>query len=214
MRIDGERVRLRDWTEADLAAYESWIVPPEDGGEHAWQRTDGPFYPNFTAESAQRWLTVLRGHVEQADWPDPRETMVVADARDDRFIGQVSWYWTEKPTEDPGTGTHLLPLRSLGITIYSPEHWRGGWGTEALRLWIDHLFARSDSHRLDLETWTGNQGMCRVARKLGLTEEARFRRARKVAGQFHDRLFFGVLREEWQGPGGAGAASPPVPGDT
>lgn len=198
MQIEGSRVHLRDWTEEDLAAYETWIMPPEGGGEHEWQRTDGPFYPNFTAEGAQRWLTTLREHVAAQDWPDLRETMVIADAATGRFIGQVSWYWSEKPTEDPGDGTHLVPLRSLGITVYSPGHWSGGYGTEAVRLWTDHLFARSDSHRLDLETWSGNVGMCRVATKLGFTEEARIRRARKVRGEYYDRMVYGVLREEWQ----------------
>ena len=102
MQIEGSRVRVRDWTEEDLVDYEAWIMPPSGGGEHEWQRTDGPFYPNFTAEGAQRWLGTLREHVTAGDWPDPRETMVIADAADDRFIGQVSWYWTEKPTADPG----------------------------------------------------------------------------------------------------------------
>ena len=86
----------------------------------------------------------LREHVAAGDWPDPRETMVIADASDDRFIGQVSWYWSEKPTQDPGDGTHLLPLRSLGITVYSPEHWSGGYGTEAMRLYL--VVQGADAH--------------------------------------------------------------------
>ena len=40
--------------------------------------------------------------------------------------------------------------------------------------------------------------MCRVARKLGFTEEARIRRARKVAGEHYDRMIYGILREEWE----------------
>ena len=35
--------------------------------------------------------------------------------------------------------------------------------------------------------------------KLGFTEEARIRRARRVGGEYYDRMVYGVLREEWQG---------------
>lgn len=156
LRVDGRRVRLRDWRADDLPVYERWIMPPPEGGEHEWQRTDGPFYPNFTAESAQRWLGRLGEKVREGDWPAVRDTVVIAEQGTDRFLGQVSWYHAEAPTEDPGTGTHLLPLHSIGISIYPPEFWSGGYGSEALRMWVDLLFDTSEAHRVDLETWSGN----------------------------------------------------------
>lgn len=195
---EGRRVRLREWRAEDLPSYASWIMPPESGGEHAWQRTDGPFYPNFTTESARRWLVRLGERVEAGDWAAAPDTAVIAEAATDRFLGQVSWYHAEKPTEDPGTGTRLLPLYSIGVSIYPPEFWSGGFGSEAVRLWIGHLFTATDAHRLDLETWSGNRGMCRVAQKLGFTEEARIRRARLVEGVHYDRMVYGMLREEWE----------------
>lgn len=196
--IEGSRVRLRDWTPGDLPLYESWIMPPAHGGEHEWQRTDGPFYPNFTAEGAQNWLGKLRADVQSGDWPVPRQTAIIADAADDSFIGQVSWYHWEPPSEDDGQGSRVMALRSLGVSIYPPRYWSGGYGTEALKLWVGYLFDHSDSHRLDLETWSGNAGMCRVAEKLGFTEEARIRRARMVRGELYDRMIYGILREEWE----------------
>lgn len=198
LAVEGQRVRLRDWRADDLPVYEQWIMPPPEGGEHEWQRTDGPFYPNFAAESAQRWLGRLRARVEAQDWPALRDTAVIAEQGTDRFLGQVSWYHAEQPTEDPGTGTYLLPLHSIGISLYPPEFWSGGYGSEALRLWVDLIFRTSSAHRVDLETWSGNRGMCRVAQKLGFQEEARIRQARIVGGVLHDRLIYGVLRSEWE----------------
>lgn len=196
--INGSKIRLRDWKPQDLPVYEAWIMPPPDGGEHAWQHLDGPFYPNFTADGAQRWLSTLRSQVEAENWPTPRSTAVISDAADDSFIGQVSWYHWEAPSEDDGFGSHVLPLRSLGVSIYPPDYWSGGYGTEAMQLWVDYLFTTSDSHRLDLETWSGNVGMCKVAEKLGFTEEARIRQARKVRGELYDRMIYGMLRTEWE----------------
>lgn len=51
--------------------------------------------------------------------------------------------------------------------------------------------------RLDLRIWSGNHGMMALARKLGFQEEARFRKARILAGAVYDGMGYGVLREEW-----------------
>jgi putative hydrolase of HD superfamily len=68
-----------------------------------------------------------------------------------------------------------------------------------LRLWCDHLFATvPEFARLDLRTWSGNERMIKLARKLGFREEARFRDARIVKGETYDALAFGILREEWR----------------
>ena len=52
--------------------------------------------------------------------------------------------------------------------------------------------------RLDFRTWSGNHGMQAIGRRLGFREEARFRMARIVDGDYHDGLGFGVLRTEWE----------------
>lgn len=87
----------------------------------------------------------------------------------------------------------------IGITIYDENQWGKGLGFEALRAWIDYLFeTRLELVRLDMRTWSGNQGMVKLALKLGFTQEACFRKARIVKGQYYDSLGFGILREEWE----------------
>ena len=104
------------------------------------------------------------------------------------MIGQVSWYWISEETNWP----------ALGIVIYDPQNWRKGIGNEALGLWSDYLLqAQPLFMRLDLRTWSGNAGMMRLVQKLGFKEEARFRNARLVDGQYYDGLGYGVLRDEW-----------------
>jgi putative hydrolase of HD superfamily len=123
---------------------------------------------------------------------------VIADAASDVLRGMVSWAWESAATHWP----------SVGIVIYDPAYWGQGLGYEALGLWSDYLFAAvPEFARLDLRTWSGNTGMQRLAAKLGYQEEARFRKARIVAGQYYDGLGYGVLREEWAAryPGGFAA---------
>lgn len=85
------------------------------------------------------------------------------------------------------------------MDLFDPAFWSGGRGSEAVRLWTDYLFDTTEIVRLDLATWSGNTGMCRVAAKLGWTEEARFRDARVVGGERYDSVVYGVLRREWLG---------------
>jgi hypothetical protein len=52
--------------------------------------------------------------------------------------------------------------------------------------------------QLGIGTWSGNVRMVGLARKLGYLEEARYRRAVIVEGEYHDAVGYGVLREEWK----------------
>lgn len=207
MLLTGSRAILRDWTPPDIEGLRRWIVPPAPGttasGVHEWQLYDGPYYSRWTAEGAVGWCDSLARRAHDGDWPAVREHLAIADAASGEFIGQASWYWQERPTAESEDGTALLPWRRLGLAIYDPAHWSGGYGTEALRLWTDYLFAATDSSRLDFATWSGNEGMCRIGTKLGFTEEARFRKARKVRGELYDDVVYGVLREEWEAASGA-----------
>ncbi|MFC3451257.1 GNAT family N-acetyltransferase [Amycolatopsis speibonae] len=68
----------------------------------------------------------------------------------------------------------------------------------------DLLVRRTDTLRLDFDTFSGNPGMIAVGRRLGFAEEGRFRRARRWPGGVHDAVVYGVLREEWDQTDNAG----------
>jgi len=100
----------------------------------------------------------------------------------------------------PGTGSPSPATggwRLVGIVLHDPRTWSGGRGSEALSLWASYLFDSTAAIRLDFATWSGNERMCRLGRRLGWVEEARFRQAREVRGQRYDSVVYGVLREEW-----------------
>jgi RimJ/RimL family protein N-acetyltransferase len=104
-----------------------------------------------------------------------------------QIIGMVSYYWEDKRTR----------WLEMGIVIYSPEHWNGRLGTEALSLWIDYLFENLTIERVGLTTWSGNPRMIRCAEKLGMRLEGRMRKCRYYNGEYYDSIWMGILREEW-----------------
>ncbi|MCA0457273.1 MAG: GNAT family N-acetyltransferase [Chloroflexi bacterium] len=183
MQIDGNQIILRDWEMGDLKGYSHWLLP-----HHEWKQLDAPYYPGPGKDEIPELVNDLRFTIEVADWPEPRQQLIIADKASKVMIGQVSWYWISEETNWP----------AVGIVIYDPQHWRKGIGYEALGLWSDYLLqAQPLFVRLDLRTWSGNAGMMRLAEKVGYKEEARFRNARIVNGQYYDGMGYGILREEW-----------------
>lgn len=185
----GPGVRLRGWTPRDVATFREWMRP-----HHEWHRWDGPYYPVPDDAAADALVARLRGaaaaeardpHGLGSDGLPPRR-VVVADA-EDRLVGTCSWYWESAETQ----------WARLGVTVFDPALRGRGVGREALRAWSTYLFSATDWVRLDLATWSGNEAMLGVGRRLGYVEEGRFRRARVVDGVRYDAVVLGVLREEW-----------------
>ncbi|MBL8164144.1 MAG: GNAT family N-acetyltransferase [Anaerolineae bacterium] len=183
IKIDGAGITVRDWILDDLEVYRRWLQPGQ-----RWQELDGPYFKKPTPDEIPPIIERIRSRIEAGSFSDPRHNLIIAEAHHNRLIGQVSRYWISEET-------HWL---AAGLVIYDPALWGRGYGTTALGLWTDYLFQAFPAIvRLDLQTWSGNIGMMRLAAKLGYQLEGRFRKARIVAGEYHDALGYGILREEW-----------------
>lgn len=178
-----KEIILRDFELSDLDAYAMWNKP-----EAKWQKLDGPYYNSGIDESEKLKLD-LKEKIENKLFPTIRTRMAIADSKDNKLIGTVNSYWISKETN----------WLAIGISIYDPENWGRGIGFQALTKWINYNFEqRPELVRLDLQTWSGNIGMIKLAEKLGFKLEGRFRKARIVNGEYFDSLGFGILREEWK----------------
>jgi RimJ/RimL family protein N-acetyltransferase len=175
MYRDNELV-IRPITEADLPKL--WeLVYQEEAPE--WKKWDAPYYEHKRISREEYLSTHDRITGCENNW-------VIELAGE--VIGDVSYYWEHKPS---------LWLE-MGITIYNPAFWSGGYGTRALRLWIGHLFHSYPLVRVGYTTWSGNERMIKTGMKLGMTMEARLRKCRYYDGTFYDSIRMGLLREEWE----------------
>lgn len=83
--------------------------------------------------------------------------------------------------------------------IFNDDFWNKGIGYSALKLWIKEVFnQREEIVRIGLTTWSGNYGMVKLAEKIGMKEEARYRNARIVNNHYYDSVSYGMLKEEWK----------------
>ncbi|MBM7553004.1 RimJ/RimL family protein N-acetyltransferase [Thalassobacillus pellis] len=180
--IPGEKVILRSIKEEDHPYLWKLIYGEQ---EPEWKKWDAPYYP-LEPHTLESYRSYERARIERLPENEPDSRLIIEV--DDVIIGTVSYYWEHKPS---------LWLE-VGIGIYRPEYWSGGYGTEALSLWITHLFQQLPLARVGLTTWSRNQRMMRVAEKLGMKLEGRMRKCRIYEGKHYDSIRMGILREEWE----------------
>lgn len=176
--FEGPKVTLRKITNEDLDELFQLIYGEQNP---EWKNWDAPYYPleyiNFDIFQKEMIKII------ESEEPSPR--MIIQS--NNQIIGTVSYYWEHKASN----------WLEVGIVIYSSHYWNGGYGTEALRLWIGYLFEELPLVRIGLTTWSGNPRMIKVAENLGMQLEGRLRNCRLYDGKYYDSIRMGILREEW-----------------
>jgi RimJ/RimL family protein N-acetyltransferase len=176
MSYRDKELAIRPITDEDLPKL--WeLIFKEDSPE--WKKWDAPYYEHKSLPFEQFMEQKEKYVHSESRW---------AIAVNEEVIGTVSYYWEHKPSN----------WLEMGIGIYDPAFWSGGYGTRALRLWIHHLFTTMPLVRVGYTTWSGNERMIKVGEKFGMTMEARLRKCRYYNGEYYDSIRMGLLREEWE----------------
>jgi RimJ/RimL family protein N-acetyltransferase len=108
--------------------------------------------------------------------------------REDRMIGFVAVHNIEWNNQ---TG-----LISIGIG--DPDYRSKGFGSEAMRLVMNYAFNELNLYRLGLDVIGDNARAIHAYEKLGFRHEGIVRRAVHRDGLRVDRIYMGILREEWE----------------
>ncbi len=146
---------------------------------------DGPYFKHDNVAEHFKRIEDLRKRLKNNEEVNARMRLIYSDGK---LLGSCSWYWKSKETN----------WLEVGINIFEETNWNKGIGTKALAKWIDYVFeTHPEIVRIGLGTWSGNLRMIAVSKKLGLKQEACFRKARIVNNKYYDAVNFGILREEW-----------------
>lgn len=90
-------------------------------------------------------------------------------------------------------------IGELGWSL-APWVWGQGYATEAARAVLDTAFtARQQLVRVRAMADVRNVPSQRVMEKIGLVREGTLRRNRTTRGELIDEVWYGILREEWEG---------------
>ena len=188
---NGDLIMLRTLVETDRDVYMRWQTQGE------WQLLDAPWAQNTTEEKKDNERKKKQTNTQDDSAPKnqtslkddsvPKKRAVIATI-ENKPLGWVNRYrWKNSPI-----------VWFVGIDICEDDYLNRGYGSEALRLWINHLFANSEYHKLCLDTWSFNPRMMWVAEKIGFIPEGSQRHMQFWEGEWLDFMHYGMLREEWE----------------
>jgi RimJ/RimL family protein N-acetyltransferase len=170
----GERVGLRPLEPHDAdGPYPAWLNDAEVSRFNSHH-----VYP-YDREQALAYIASVRG--------SRREIVLAVEHKSDRkHIGNIALQSID------------LVSRSAELSIMMGDRsfWGQGIGEEAGRLLVRHAFDALGLHRVACGTTADNEGMKKLALKLGMKEEGRRRSAAWKDGRWVDIVEYGVLAEE------------------
>jgi RimJ/RimL family protein N-acetyltransferase len=88
----------------------------------------------------------------------------------------------------------------IGIELYADGDRSRGYGTEALRLLVDRLFAHEGAERVQASTASANTPMRRVLEKLGFVYEGTLRGFMPSDDGRDDFVLYAITRGDWAKP--------------
>ena len=99
-------------------------------------------------------------------------------------------------------GVHFPPDEPLqveiGVTV-ARGHQGRGFGTEAVRGLLGHLFGPCQKHRVFASVDPRNRASMALLNGVGMRQEAHFRESLWFKGEWVDDLVFAILQWEWNG---------------
>jgi len=168
--IQGERVSLRLKLAGDAARDYAWQTDAE------LARLDACPVITLSFRKYQReYARTLRDG-------SPRRQMFAVETPEGRHIGNCVYHDTE-------AGANVT---EIGIMIGEKDCWNRGYGTDAVRTLVAHVFRERDFNRIVLRTLAWNRRAQRCFAGCGFTEYTRY----LVDG--HDFVFMELTRQTWE----------------
>jgi len=180
MRIPGADIVLRDEScSTDDEDFLRWLNLED------WNYYDEPDKP-FEVTTREQYNKRLEERRHGA--PSTTSHTWQVDTAAGRHIGWVNYYHLDSQAK----------RAYVGICLPEQDTWSQGYGTEALRLLVEHLFTSMHLEEVRTATWSGNKRMMRCAEKSGFAEAARMphRADQSVRGEPLERVEFSVSRIE------------------
>ncbi|MFC5926212.1 GNAT family N-acetyltransferase [Micromonospora vulcania] len=176
-----------------LGAHEQPHLPVRPGLTlRAWREDDAPSVrAAFDCPSIQRW------HVRRLDSDDEARAWAAQWA--DRWRDETAASWAivdhdDRPVGQVGLRGVLLSEASAQVSYWVLPAARGrGIAAEALAVLTRWSFTRAGLHRLALEHSTANAASCRVAARVGFTEEGVARGSVRHVDGWHDMHLHALL---------------------
>jgi RimJ/RimL family protein N-acetyltransferase len=183
----GDRIYLRAVVEEDLPYYFPWL----DSQETTRYMQRG-IYPNNMDEMREYFRSMQRSkdgmHLAIVRKAEYVEGILKNPLREEKHIGNITLL-----------NIHQT-FRSAEISIIiGDEQSRGnGYGTEAIKLLVDHAFTRMNLNRLQAGMVTKNVSSQGAFMNAGFKPDGILRQAYFCEGEYQDVQIMSMLKEDWR----------------
>ncbi|MDR3608870.1 MAG: GNAT family protein [Oligoflexia bacterium] len=174
----GPRIYLREMSPSDWKAVNVYASDPKVIELQGW----GP----HTENDSKDWVALA---IREAS-VKPRKMFYfgICLNADDQLIGGAS---VQRMTDPINYGT-----AEIGLYLRS-DQWRQGYGREAIKLLIPHIFENTNIHRLVGRCREANQASARLLESVGFRKEGHFIRDVLIRGKLTNSYSFALLKEEY-----------------
>ncbi len=181
MRLETDRLRLREYTEDDWQAVLAYQCDPRYLRFYAWE--------DRTEENVRQFV---QGFIDaRREQPRKKYSFAVTLKATGQLIGNCNL--RQNQPEDR--------VAEMGYEI-APTHWGNGYASEAAGAILAFGFDELKLHRLAAWCIAENAASARVLEKIGMRQEGRLREQEWMKGRWWDALLYGILENEWNGHGG------------
>lgn len=186
---------LRDFKESDIDKRIYWETV-----ETEWQQWDGPWeYDGMTEEQKQddlrSYIESMRKWVNATAPADEKRKSFQIDVcgSEPKYIGWVSSYYLN---DDYAFTRSVTNRCAVGIDIPDVSARGKGYAYQAIVLFIDYLLDQGETE-IYTQTWSGNERMIHIAKRIGFEECCRKIDFRTVRGKKYDGLTFHLNRNKY-----------------
>lgn len=177
--LRGQLTTLRALTRDDLPTLHRWLNDPS-----VMQWWDGRDHPATFDRVEARFRRSIEGSDRES------ERLMIEVERDGQraAIGMIQY-------------TRLQPrtrISQIDVLIGDPEFRESGYGTDALKALLRHLFEEQKAHRVWLTLRAGNERAQRSAEKMGFVKEGVLREHDWLEGKHVDVAVYGMLVDDWR----------------
>ncbi|MBI2966173.1 MAG: GNAT family N-acetyltransferase [Chloroflexi bacterium] len=169
LRIEGRLTVLRPKRPADAEADYAWRIDPELAALDA------------TSPLRMSLREYVRYFRDELEYPSPWSVRFAIDAGDGTHIGNCMYYDINDDERQA----------EVGIMIGDRRYWDRGYGSDALRTLLRHIFTGTPLERVYLHTLDYNVRAQRAFRRVGFHDVGPVRR------DGHNFLLMEVRRDEW-----------------
>ena len=167
--MQGEKVVIREKRLSDAEDDHGWRSDPE------LARLDA------TSPLQMEFEEYLRQYKEELAHPNAWSRRFSIDALDNKHIGNCMYYDVD----------YFRGSAELGILIGDSDYWGGGYGSEAVKLLLQHMFTEMPVKKVYLHTLDWNHRAQRAFEKCG------FKVIRTVKRGGWEFFYMEIKRERW-----------------